>query len=271
MISQHISVSLACLLFLSLHCGYRSCAVDASTGLGHDRVACSLHFDQLWFSPSLPFFLPFFVFIYLFIYLFIHFTSHSLPLSRSPPPTIFPPPCCAHLSRQGRHNTVRFFSTAFNAGTPRCRYGDPRHPGRSAYILSAPIHSQQATSPHQARSFSQSGWQRHVSTKYGLVYTASIMHLRSSHMAYFQVYEEVRCKSEDLAAVPGAILGLLPHPLLTPPHTLLFSSEQVGTAGYPPTLASQVSARPATSSPTETRQSSPVRRTYPTYRQQLLD
>jgi hypothetical protein len=33
--------------------------------------------------------------------------------------------------------------------------------------------------------------------------------------AYFQVYEEVRCKSWDLAAVPGAILGLLPHLLLT--------------------------------------------------------
>jgi hypothetical protein len=37
-------------------------------------------------------------------------------------------------------------------------------------------------SPHQARSFSQSGQQGHVSTKYGLVYTASIMvHLCSSH------------------------------------------------------------------------------------------
>jgi hypothetical protein len=53
-------------------------------------------------------------------------------------------------------------------------------------------------SPHQARSFSQSGWQGHVSTKYGLVYTASIMvHLRSSQdgLGYFQVYEEVRYKS----------------------------------------------------------------------------
>jgi hypothetical protein len=44
-----------------------------------------------------------------------------------------------------------------------------------SYILSAPSHSQQATSPHQACSFSQSGRQGHVSTKYGLVYTASIM------------------------------------------------------------------------------------------------
>jgi hypothetical protein len=39
----------------------------------------------------------------------------------------------------------------------------------SPYILSVPIHSQQAMSPHQARSFSQSERQGHVSTKYGLV------------------------------------------------------------------------------------------------------
>ena len=38
-----------------------------------------------------------------------------------------------------------------------------------SYILSVLIHSQQATSPHQACSFSQSGRQGHVSTKYGLV------------------------------------------------------------------------------------------------------
>jgi hypothetical protein len=45
--------------------------------------------------------------------------------------------CCVHLGRHGRHNTVRFFSTAFIAGTPRCCYGDPGYPGRSAYILSS--------------------------------------------------------------------------------------------------------------------------------------
>ena len=90
--------------------------------------------------------------------------------------------CCAHLGQQGRHNTVGFFSTAFIAGMPQCCYGDPGNPGRSAYILSAPIHSRQAKPPHQACSFSQSGRQGHVSTKYGLVYTASIMvHLHSSH------------------------------------------------------------------------------------------
>jgi hypothetical protein len=37
-------------------------------------------------------------------------------------------------------------------------------------------------SPHQARSFSHSGWQGRVFTKYGLVYTTSIMvHLWNSH------------------------------------------------------------------------------------------
>jgi hypothetical protein len=74
----------------------------------------------------------------------------------------------------------------------------PWHPGRSAYKLSAPIHSWQATPSHQAHSFSQSGRQGHVATKYRLVYTASVMvHLHSNHdgRGYFQVYEEVRCKS----------------------------------------------------------------------------
>ena len=45
-----------------------------------------------------------------------------------------PKNCRAHLGRQGRHNTVGFFSTAFIAGMPRCCYGDPGHPGRSAYM-----------------------------------------------------------------------------------------------------------------------------------------
>jgi hypothetical protein len=50
-------------------------------------------------------------------------------------------------------------------------------------IYSQPhIHSWQAMPPHQARSFSQSGLQGQVSTKYGLVCTASIMvHLCSFH------------------------------------------------------------------------------------------
>jgi hypothetical protein len=87
------------------------------------------------------------------------------------------------LDQQERHNTVGWILL----NSLYCRKASillqrPGNPGRSAYILSAPIHSQQATSPHQARSFSQSGQQGHVSTKYGLVYSASIMvHLRSSH------------------------------------------------------------------------------------------
>ena len=66
--------------------------------------------------------------------------------------------------------------------SPSSSLSFPEPRASHSYILSAPIHSQQAASPHQARSFSQSGPQGHISTKYGLVYTASIMvHLRSSH------------------------------------------------------------------------------------------
>ena len=46
-------------------------------------------------------------------------------------------------------------------------------------------------------------------------------------VAYFQVYEEVRCKLYDLAAVPGTILEMLPHPLLTSPPFFLFGRENV--------------------------------------------
>ena len=42
--------------------------------------------------------------------------------------------CCTHLGRQGRHNIVGFFSTAFIAEMPRCCYGDSGDPGRSAYM-----------------------------------------------------------------------------------------------------------------------------------------
>jgi hypothetical protein len=42
--------------------------------------------------------------------------------------------CCAHLGRQGRHNTVGFFSTAFIARMSRYCYGDPGIPGRTAYM-----------------------------------------------------------------------------------------------------------------------------------------
>ena len=41
--------------------------------------------------------------------------------------------------------------------------------------------------------------------------------------------------------------------------------------GYPLTLALQFLVRPDASSPSEARQDSPARTTYPTYRQQLLD
>ena len=66
--------------------------------------------------------------------------------------------------------------------SPSSSLSFPEPRASHSYILSAPIHSQQAASPHQARSFSQLGWQGHVSTKYGLVYTPSILvHVCSSH------------------------------------------------------------------------------------------
>jgi hypothetical protein len=74
------------------------------------------------------------------------------------------------------------YSANFNLHLSRFIFFSPEPWASHSYILSAPIHSQQAMSPHQACSFSQSGRQGHVSTKYGLLYTASIMvHLHSSH------------------------------------------------------------------------------------------
>jgi hypothetical protein len=55
------------------------------------------------------------------------------------------------------------------------------------------------------------------------------------------------------------------------PQTPPLSFEHVGTPWvFFPTLAHQVSVRLGTSSPIEARQGSPARRTYLTYRQQLL-
>jgi hypothetical protein len=74
------------------------------------------------------------------------------------------------------------YSASFSLHLSRFIFFSPKPWASHSYILSAPIHSWQAQSPHQARSFSQSGRQGHISTKYGLVYTTSIMvHLHSSH------------------------------------------------------------------------------------------
>jgi hypothetical protein len=44
-------------------------------------------------------------------------------------------------------------------------------------------------------------------------------------VSYFQVYEEVRCKSYNLSAILGTILGLPPHLLPTSPPFFFFGRE----------------------------------------------
>jgi hypothetical protein len=53
------------------------------------------------------------------------------------------------------------------------------------------------------------------------------------------------------------------------PNPPAYSPEQVGPPEYPPTLAHQVYVMLGAFFPTEARQVSPTRRTYPTYRQQF--
>ena len=60
------------------------------------------------------------------------------------------------------------------------------------------------------------------------------------------------------------------HPLSFLLPFLLFSSERVGSPRYPLTLALLVSARLVAFPPTEAKQGSPAKPTYPMYRQQLL-
>jgi hypothetical protein len=78
-----------------------------------------------------------------------------------------------------------------------------------SYILSAPIHSQQDMSPHQTRSFSQSGWQGCVSTKYRL-----FLH----HQLCIWQAPSLRCGS-------GSLRGRLQPP--TCPPILFYCSKQV--------------------------------------------
>jgi hypothetical protein len=83
--------------------------------------------------------------------------------------------------------------------------------------------------PHQARSFSQSGRQGHVSTKYGLVYTASIMvHLRSSHdgCGLFSGVWGSQVQVIRLSCSPGRHLGtaatLAPHSMSARIHATYY-------------------------------------------------
>lgn len=81
------------------------------------------------------------------------------------------------------------------------------------------------TTPHQPSPRNSSPLARIITCH--MVRFCIMVHLCSSPSGYglIRVYKEVRCKSWDLAAVPGAILGLLPHPLLTSPPSLLIGRE----------------------------------------------
>jgi hypothetical protein len=72
-----------------------------------------------------------------------------------------------------------------------------------------------STTPHQPSPRNSSLLTRIITLP--MVPSCIMVHLRSSPTGpgLIRVYEEVRCKSWDLAAVPGAILGMPPHLLLT--------------------------------------------------------
>jgi hypothetical protein len=72
-----------------------------------------------------------------------------------------------------------------------------------------------STTPHQPSPHNSSLLAR-ITTCH-MVQSCIMVYLRSSPSGHglIRVYKEVRCKSLDLAAVPGAILGLLPLLLLT--------------------------------------------------------
>ena len=76
-------------------------------------------------------------------------------------------------------------------------YISPEPWASHSFILSVPIHAQQAMPPHQAAASANQGSRGISPSKWILV------HLHSSQDVC-GLYEEVRCKSYDLAAVPGA-------------------------------------------------------------------
>jgi hypothetical protein len=78
-----------------------------------------------------------------------------------------------HLLSTSKKGTTTSFSNSSLFSKLQSSSLSPEPWAFHSYILSAPIHSRQATSPHQACSFSQSGRQGRVSTKYGLVYTTN--------------------------------------------------------------------------------------------------
>jgi hypothetical protein len=73
-----------------------------------------------------------------------------------------------------------------------------------------------STTPHQPSPLNSSLLSRIIIRH--MVRSCIMVHLHSSPSGCIRVYEHFRCKSWDLAAVLlGAILGLLPHLLLTSP------------------------------------------------------
>jgi hypothetical protein len=90
--------------------------------------------------------------------------------------------------------------------------------GLRLYPLSSTPHYR---GPHRHSSLAQD-YIRHIIRSYVVVHCAMQLKVRG----YLEGYEEVRCQSKDLAAVPGAILGPRPHPLLTsPPYSLNWQRE----------------------------------------------
>jgi hypothetical protein len=80
-------------------------------------------------------------------------------------------------------------------------YISPEPWASHSFILSVPIHAQQATPLHQAQQLQlirAAGAYLHQNG-----FTGILVYLRSSQDVC-GLYEEVRCKSYDLAAVPGA-------------------------------------------------------------------
>jgi hypothetical protein len=106
--------------------------------------------------------------------------------------------CRTHLGRQGRHNTVRFFSAAL---LQECLDAATGTPGtqRGLFIYSQPpsTHGRPCHLTRHAASANQDGRGMSPPNMDLFILPASwcTCAALTMLMAYFQVYEEVRCKS----------------------------------------------------------------------------
>lgn len=126
--------------------------------------------------------------------------------------------CCLRFQPQEKSNDTVFLSKQFiqesfnmHAGKSLCR-------NLSAGISLAPNCNplyNPSTTPHQPSPLNSSLLSRIIIRH--MVRSCIMVHLHSSPSGCIRVYEHFRCKSWDLAAVLGAILGLLPRLLLTSP------------------------------------------------------